>query len=126
VSLVIILIVKALILGFMINWVFGGDFEAFLYEMRAKPIKLALLFLAAYVFGAIFMFPKSVLMIAMAYSFTHIYGVLNGLLLVVVWNYICATIAYSLVFLVARYLIGDFVYSRCIENRYFFKFDRAV
>lgn len=62
----------------------------------------------------------------MAFAFTHTYGALYGLLFVIVWNYVCSTIAFSFVFLVARYFIGDFVYYNCIRNQEFCKFSKAV
>jgi hypothetical protein len=72
--LIVILIVKALIIGLIVNWVFNGDIDEFMFDMRTKPIKLAFYFLAAYIMGSVFLFPVSVLVTAMAYSFTHIMG----------------------------------------------------
>lgn len=82
--------------------------------MEQKPYKLAALFLAAYVLGAIFMFPVSILMTTMAFTYTHVYGIEEGALLCICLNFVCCFIAYSTVFFGARYFIGDFVYSKCI------------
>jgi len=120
VSLIVILVLKALLLGFVVKFLFGGNIDEFLFEMRAQPIKLALYFVAFYIVGSVFLFPVSILITAMAYAFTHIWGPLYGLLFVLVWNYFCANIAFSFVFLVSRYIFGDFVYSRVIQNKKFF------
>lgn len=124
--MIVILLFKIFILSVVINYLFEGRFDMFLAEMHSQPYKLALYFLAAYFIGAVFMFPAVLLGATMAYAYTHIFGVLYGSLFTLVLNYICMTISYSFVFLVTRYVFGDYVYARCIQNRLFFQFDRAV
>lgn len=125
-SLIGLLAIKALMFSFILHEVFDGDIDGFLLHMRTQPIKLALVFLAFYVVGTIFLFPTTVLLTAMAFSFTHIYGPLNGLIFTFFWNAICTYISYTFVFIVARHLFGDFVYSRMIRFEKFFTFDRAI
>ena len=85
----------------------------FLSDMRSKKTT-RIFFLALYIIGSVFLFPVSLLITSMGYAYTHIWGPLYGLIFVLVWNYLCASIAYSFVFLCARYFFGDFVYSRVI------------
>ena len=119
-SLVVILVIKFIIIGVVVDQLYGGNIDNFLYVMRSKPIQLAFFFLALYIIGSVFLFPVSLLITTMGYAYTHIWGPLYGLIFVLVWNYLCASIAYSFVFLCARYFFGDFVYSRVIQNRKFF------
>lgn len=62
----------------------------------------------------------------MAFAYTHIWGSMKGLLFTFVWNAFCTNVSYTLVFLISRYTIGDFVYSRMIRYEKFFALDRAV
>lgn len=125
-SLVVLLIFKAVLLGLIVNEIFDGDVDGFLRHMMDQPVRLALVFLAFYIVGAIFLFPASVLLTSMAFTFSHIWGPLDGLLITFAWNAICIYSSYTLVFLSARYLFGDIIYSRMIRHERFFVFDRAV
>lgn len=125
-SLVVILLLKAVLLGLVVNAIFDGDVDGFLLHMRTQPVKLALLFLVFYIAGAIFLFPVSVLLTSMAFTFSHIWGPMDSLLITFTWNAICINLAYTLVFLSSRYLFGDYVYSRMIRYERFFTLDRAV
>lgn len=114
ISIVVILLLKGLLLWLMIHLVYNGSLDHFLTQMEQYPVKLAFVFMAAYILGAVFMFPVSILMTTMAFTYTHVYGVQKGAILCVTLNFCCCFVAYSFVFFCARYFIGDFVYSKCI------------
>ena len=77
----VLLLLKAVFLGLVVNEIFDGDVDGFLLHMRTQPVKLALLFLVFYIAGAIFLFPVSVLLTSMAFTFSHIWGPMDGLLI---------------------------------------------
>lgn len=72
------------------------------------------------------LFPKSIILISMAFSYAHIWGVWYGAAFSVLFNYFCINIAHTLAFLIGRYIFGDFIYSRAIRYKIFFALDRAV
>ncbi len=51
---------------------------------------------------------------------------MDGLITTFFWNAVCTNVSYTLVFLSARYLFGDFIYARMIRYERFFILDRAV
>jgi uncharacterized membrane protein YdjX (TVP38/TMEM64 family) len=120
------LILKVTLLGYIINAVFDGDIDQFIFDMRIQPAKLAGIFLVFYILGSLFLFPISVILISLAFSYTHIWGVFYGGIFSVFFNYFCINIASVIAFLIGRYLFGDFIYSRAIRYKIFFALDRAV
>lgn len=106
-SLVVLLILKAVFLGLIVNEIFDGDVDGFLLHMRTQPFKLALLFLVFYLVGSIFLFPTSILLTSMAFTFSHIWGPMDGLLITFFWNAVCINLSYTMVFLSSRYVFGD-------------------
>ena len=125
-GLVLILVLKAVFLGLIVNEIFDGDVDGFLLHMSNQPGRLALLFLAFYIVGSVFLFPVSILLTTMSFIFTHIWGPMDGVIITFCWHAVCTNVAYTLVFLTTRHLFGDYVYSRMIRHKRFFAFDRAV
>lgn len=114
ISFVLLLIVKTTAILYVINAVFDGDFDHFIFDMRKQPFKLAGIFMIFYLLGSLFLFPISVILMTMAFAFTHIWGIWYGGFFSVFYNYVCINVTFTTCFLLGRYLFGDFIYSRAI------------
>lgn len=114
--LVLIFFIMCLYMYLMLNSVFEGDMDLLLFEMRDKPGKLALLFQAVYILAAVFMIPSPPFQTFMAFAYTHIYGVKNGVFIAYILNYVCYNVASTFVFLMTRLYFGELVHSRLVSN----------
>lgn len=109
------LVLKCLYLFLLRNEVFDGDLDQFLYDQREKPGKLFVIFLAMYMLAALTLFPAPVLTTAMAFSFTHMFGLWQGALLTYAWNYLCYCVASSFVFLMSRQFLGEYLNRTMVQ-----------
>ncbi len=105
-----ILLVKLVIIGFVVNQAFNGNFDQFLEQLRQQPLRLSGIFLLLFVVGSIFLFPISVITMSVGFSFTHIWGFVKGGIYSVVFSYVCVNIAFTTCFVLGRNLFGDFIY----------------
>ena len=125
-ALIVFLLLKGAIILYIVEQIFGGDIDALIMSMRNKPVRLAFFFMVLYVIGGLVLFPTSVIVTAMAFTYVHMMGTTEGVIFTFIWNYICINLAATLQFLLGRYLFGDFLYSRAIQSRYFFALDRSI
>lgn len=89
---IVLFIIKTVISWLILHFFFNGDSDAminaFTEELTVNDYKLLAYFFGFYIVGTICLFPPNLVLVAMAYTFTHKFDPYYGLALTIVFNYI--------------------------------------
>ena len=95
-------------------------------QNKGSPTLLMFYFALFYILGAFILFPPSIIFIASALAFSHLYGPIGGGLTAMFFGYVCFNVASILVFLAARYIFSDCVRSMTEDFPAFKFLNKAV
>lgn len=105
---------------------YTDEIDKFMKKYQKQPVDLMLIFLLIYVVGCMMMVPPNGVLITLAFTFTKIWGAVEGTIYAIIFNFFAQHIAHLATFFLGRYAFRDMIYVKMIRYKKFFVLNRSI